>query len=85
MCVQGSEEGTGSSRTGVTDGCELSCGFWELIPGPLQEQESFATTELSLVPLNASLQRSEVSALCIVTQRTRTCVQVSVHERISKE
>lgn len=88
MCVQGpqrSEEGTRSSRTGVTDGCDLSCGLWELIPGPLQEQESFVTTELSLVPLNAALQCSEVGAFCIVTQCTRMYVQASVHKCISQK
>lgn len=30
---------------GITDGSEMSCGCWEWIPGPLQEQQvlSFST------------------------------------------
>ena len=28
------KKGVGCSRTVVTDGCELSCGYWELNPGP---------------------------------------------------
>jgi hypothetical protein len=27
-------ESVGSPGTGVTDGCELPCGFWELNQGP---------------------------------------------------
>jgi hypothetical protein len=34
--------------TGVKDGCEPSCGCWELNPGPLQEQFIFLAAELSL-------------------------------------
>ena len=34
----GSKEGVSSSRTVVTDGCELPSWFWELNLGPLQEQ-----------------------------------------------
>jgi GMP synthase-like glutamine amidotransferase len=25
--------------TGAMDGCEAQCGYWELNPGPLQEQQ----------------------------------------------
>ena len=38
------------SRTGVPDGCEPPCGFWELNPDPLQEQQMLLTTEPSLQP-----------------------------------
>jgi hypothetical protein len=31
----------GSTGTGVTDGCELPCGCWELNLGPLQEQPGY--------------------------------------------
>lgn len=31
-------ENVESSRTGVTDNCELPYGFWELNRGPLEEQ-----------------------------------------------
>ena len=38
QCVHGahkkSEENIGSPGTGVTDACELPCGFWELNLGP---------------------------------------------------
>ena len=33
--------------TGVTNGCELPCGCWELTPGPLEEQSVILTTEPS--------------------------------------
>ena len=45
---QRSEKGVGSSGTGVTDGCEPPCKCWELNLGPLQEQQVFLTTKLSL-------------------------------------
>ena len=38
-------------ETGVTDGCELLCRYWELNPGPLQEQV-LLTAESSLLPLH---------------------------------
>lgn len=31
-------EGIRSPGTGETDSCELPCRFWELSPGPLEEQ-----------------------------------------------
>lgn len=31
-------KGAKSPGTGVTDVCELPCGFWKLNPGPLKEQ-----------------------------------------------
>lgn len=40
------------SRPGVTEGCELPCGCWELNPGPLQEQPVLLATEPSLQPLS---------------------------------
>lgn len=52
LCVDsacgGSEEGTGSPRTRVTDDCELWCGDWELNPGPKPEQAVLLTIELPL-------------------------------------
>lgn len=44
----GQEEGVQSPRIGVTDGCELPCGFWEL--GHLQEQPVILTAEPSFQP-----------------------------------
>jgi len=44
-------EGVGSSGTGVTDDCELSCGCWELNLRPLVEQPMLLTAEPSLQPL----------------------------------
>lgn len=32
--------------TGVMDGCELQCQWWELNPGPLHKQQMFLTTEI---------------------------------------
>ena len=34
--------------TGVTDGCELPCGSWELNQGPLKEQPVLLTTKAYL-------------------------------------
>ena len=42
------QEGVRCPGTGVTDGCELPCGCWELNPGPL---EKLLTAEPSLQPL----------------------------------
>lgn len=39
-----------SPGTQVIDSCEVTCGFWELNPGPLQEQLMILTTESSLWP-----------------------------------
>ncbi|KAL6074356.1 hypothetical protein STEG23_012106, partial [Scotinomys teguina] len=39
-----------SPGTGVTDSCELPCGFWDLNPGPLEEQPVLLTAEPSLQP-----------------------------------
>lgn len=43
-------KGVGYSGTGIIDSCELSCGCWELIPGPLQEQPVFLIVEPFLQP-----------------------------------
>ena len=34
----------------ITDGCESSCGCWELNSGPLGEQPGLLTSEPSLQP-----------------------------------
>ena len=52
-------EGVGSRGTGVTDSCELPCGCWESIPGPLEEESVLLTTELSLQPLCPAFCLSE--------------------------
>ena len=39
------EVGIGLPGTGVKGGFELTCGCWELNPGPLQEQPVLLTTE----------------------------------------
>lgn len=39
-----SEEGVGSSGTGVTSGCKEPCRCWKLSPGPLEEQPGLLTT-----------------------------------------
>jgi hypothetical protein len=35
------------SDSGVTDGCELSCGCWELNLGSLEEESSYPLSHLS--------------------------------------
>ena len=47
---QRSEDGAVSPGTGVTNGCELPRGFWEVNPGPLQEQPEILTAQPSLQP-----------------------------------
>lgn len=41
---------------GLTDGCELPCGCWELNSGPLQEQQGLFTAEPPLQPLQVTLE-----------------------------
>lgn len=48
MCLLTPEEGIGSPKTGVAGGCELPCGFWDLNPGPLEEQTLLLTAELPI-------------------------------------
>ena len=43
-------EGVGSLGTRVTDSCGLSCGCWELNPGPLGEKLMLLTTEPPFQP-----------------------------------
>ena len=45
VSVQRPEEGTQSSGTRVTDGCELPGGCWELNLSPLEEQPVLLTVE----------------------------------------
>lgn len=42
------EKDTGSHGTGITDGCKLTCGCWELNLGHLQEQPVLLSAEPSL-------------------------------------
>ena len=48
----------GSTRIEVTDGCEPTCGCWDLNPGPLQEQQVLLTTEPSLQSSKVFLSHS---------------------------
>jgi hypothetical protein len=64
-CLWRPEEGIRSLGTGVTDGCELSCEFWESNLGPLEEQPVLLTLEPSLQhlvahPFNPSTKEAEV-------------------------
>ena len=43
--------------TGVTDGCELPCVFWDTNPGPLKEQQMLLTPESPLQPLEYHLNQ----------------------------
>jgi E3 ubiquitin-protein ligase NEDD4 len=44
ICLRGVK----SPGTGVTDSCELPCGFWELNLGPLEKQQVLLTAEPTL-------------------------------------
>lgn len=50
-CLQGAEEGIGSSGTKVADGCERLCGCWEPKPNPLSQLQVHLTSEPVLQPL----------------------------------
>lgn len=41
------EEGTAAPGPGIKSGCDLSCGCWEVKPGPLEEQQILLTPEQS--------------------------------------
>ena len=41
-------EGSGAPSTGITNGSQVPCGYWELDLGHLEEQPVFLTTEPSL-------------------------------------
>ena len=43
LCPKQPREGSRSPETGTTNGCEPPCGFWELKPGPLEEQPVLIT------------------------------------------
>ena len=49
--------GVRTPGTGVTDSCELSCGCWELNPGPLEEQLVLLTAERTLQALKNDILR----------------------------
>ena len=53
-CPQRLEEGIKFPETGFMDGSEPPHGFWELNPGPLQEQQTLLTTGPSLQPFKHS-------------------------------
>ena len=63
-------EGVRSPGTGDTDSCELTCGCWELNPGPLKEQPVPITAEPSLQPPQF-LSFKKIVFLCM-------CVSVSL-------
>ncbi|EGV94250.1 hypothetical protein I79_019941 [Cricetulus griseus] len=44
------EKGIRSPRTGVTDGCKLTCECWNCCLEPLEDQPVFLTAELLLQP-----------------------------------
>ena len=39
----------------ITDGCELTCDYWELNSGPVEEQSVLLTAEPSLQPIKLIL------------------------------
>jgi hypothetical protein len=44
-CLWRPEEGVTPLELEFTSSCKLSCGSWDLIPGPLQEQPVLLTIE----------------------------------------
>ena len=50
-------EGVRASGTGVTNNCELPCGFWELNPGHLEEHLVLLTADQSLFYSSANLHK----------------------------
>jgi hypothetical protein len=48
LAPESSEEGVGSSGTGVRDVSELWCGCWEPDSSPLQELQVFITAATTL-------------------------------------
>ena len=70
-------KGIRSPGTGVTDTCVLLCGYWELNPGPLEDQPVLLTAEPSLQPLFTHFHTflnplSLISAACCLTT-DRSC------------
>ena len=79
-------KGIRSPGTGVTDTCVLLCGYWELNPGPLEDQPVLLTAEPSLQPLFTHFHTflnplSLISAACCLDYwpilLTWWCVQVT--------
>ena len=54
QCPQRPEKATEFPGTGVTDGCEPTCGCWELNLGPLKEQPVLLSADPSLWSINNS-------------------------------
>jgi len=57
----------GSTRTGVTDSCELPCGCWDSNSGPLEEQVILFISpslqlSLSIICFQSSTSRERVMA-----------------------
>ena len=48
-------EGVRSPRTGVTGGCELPCGCWELNSGPLEEEHVLLNNQATTLALGIAL------------------------------
>ena len=80
-----------SSETGigVTDSCELPCGFWELNPSPLEEQPVLLTAEPSLQPSILSFKSENNFFLlflflfvcfCFFQDKSFLCVALAVLE-----
>lgn len=66
MCLVplSSEESATAPGTGIMDGCELTCRYWEVTPSPQQEQQVTLTDEPPLQPqLSALPNRVHESAV----------------------
>lgn len=66
LCLvpKSTEEGIGSPGTRVKDGCEQSCDYWELYPGPLEETPVLLTSGLSLQSLRQQILISSFLTEC---------------------
>jgi hypothetical protein len=58
-------EAVRSPGTGVTDSCELPCGYWELNPVCPEEQTVILTTEPSLQPLTLKILKNSFFLLLV--------------------
>ena len=63
-CLWRSKEEVRVLGTGVMGSCELPCGFWEPILGPVKEQQAFLSSALSFHPgIESSLKEQMLQML----------------------
>lgn len=65
-CPWRPEKGIRSPVTGVMNGCEPPCRFWEPNTGPLGEQQMFLSTEPGLLPKKQIFKNVIVLLVCVI-------------------